>query len=187
MIYFNTFITKSHLNTFEQNLYDRYKVIFMEDYEGNDWYAVLKKLNNPTSYKLCLDKNGIVRHYSTDAESLEPIVPQCSLLEIDALPDNFSSRVWKYDSVSDKLIPLPLNKEQIITSNKKLQDKLLQEAQSKMLPLQYKVDLGLNSEEDLDILETYKKYIVDLFDVDVSQEFAAWPTPPNKIKDFIWN
>ena len=101
-------------------------------------------------------------------------------MEIDALPDNFSSRVWKYDPVSDKLIPLPLNKEQIITSNKKLQDKLLQEAQSKMLPLQYKVDLGLNSEEDLDILETYKKYIVDLFDVDVSQEFAAWPTPPNK-------
>ena len=74
MIYFNTFITKSHLNTFEQDLYDRYKVIFMEDYEGNDWYAALKKLNNPTSYKLCLDKNGIVRHYSTDAESLEPIV-----------------------------------------------------------------------------------------------------------------
>lgn len=73
----------------------------------------------------------------------------------------------------------PIAKEQLVTQAEQEKQSLLSEANESIAPLQYAVDLGMATDEEMARLEEWKKYSVILNRVDTSlAPDIEWPQKP---------
>lgn len=176
MKYFKNFKEKENLSKQEEELKDKNKIVFFEDIDKNDWYFTLKFLDDKETYKLCLDANNKVILVEKDATLLFPVEVGCSILEIEVLPENFSlNSRWFYDEEINELYQKELTQEEIIKVNSKIQSDLIKQAQNLLIPYQYKYDLTVATKEDINCLNRIKKFIVELYSVDLTLKEPMWP------------
>lgn len=75
----------------------------------------------------------------------------------------------------------PLTSEQMLSSAKAEQDRLLTYATLRINPLQYAVDIEEATAEDIALLKKWKKYSVDLNRIDQQPHYPGevdWPASP---------
>ncbi|MEX1841199.1 tail fiber assembly protein [Enterobacter cloacae] len=146
-------------------------VIFLCDEQGNDWYEVQSGFD-PTKIKIMYDVNGIIRSYSSDASSLNPIDSFVAEVTTEDFPSGIDILGgWRFDG--EKIIPVDVD---VTVENEEKKQRLITEAAEVIAPLQDAVDLAMATEQETANLLSWKTYRVLLNRVDPSK--PDWPLKP---------
>ncbi|MBM7014844.1 tail fiber assembly protein [Enterobacter cloacae] len=146
-------------------------VIFLCDESGNDWYEIQSEFSAST-IKIMYDEKGIVRAYSEDASSLNPINSYVAEVEIDEFPSGVDILGgWRFDG--RKITHVEIDP---VVENEATKLRLITEASAIIAPLQDAVELTMATEKEINGLNEWKKYRVLLSRVDPSN--PAWPPKP---------
>jgi hypothetical protein len=146
-------------------------VIFLRDKEGNDWYDVQSEFDL-TKIKIMYDDNGIIRSYSSDASSLNPINSFVAEVAIEDFPSGIDILGgWRFDG--EKIMPVDID---IVAQNEAKRQRLIAEAAGVIAPLQDAVDLSMATDQETANLLNWKRYRVLLNRVDPNE--PDWPLKP---------
>lgn len=146
-------------------------VIFLCDDHGNDWYELQSGFEKNT-IKIMYDDNGIVRSYSEDVSSLNPIDSFVAEIVPDDLPPDINILGgWRFDG--KKIIPVDVDH---VAQNESKKQKLITEATEIIAPLQDAVELSMATDQEVEDLYEWKKYRVLLNRVDPND--PHWPPKP---------
>ncbi|HGJ5868524.1 tail fiber assembly protein [Arsenophonus nasoniae] len=146
-----------------------------------DWYEYQKILSND-KYKLMIDVNDFVISASKDASTLFP--ENCKVVEIDEIPPDFSDKLGRWRYHEGKIIYIDddyLNNHLSKTSEGRifLKSSFLDEASKIIAPLRDTVDLGMATENEIEILKKWKKYRVLLNRINpIESCYEDWPQKP---------
>ncbi|EML9492535.1 tail fiber assembly protein [Enterobacter ludwigii] len=146
-------------------------VIFLRDKEGNDWYDVQSEFDL-TKIKIMYDDKGIIRSYSSDASSLNPINSFVAEVTIEDFPSGIDILGgWRFNG--EKIIPVEVD---VAAVNEAKKQRLITEAAGIIAPLQDAVDLSMATDQESKNLLSWKRYRVLLNRVDPND--PEWPLKP---------
>lgn len=146
-------------------------IIFLRDKEGNDWYDIQSEFDL-TTIKIMYDENGIIRSYSSDASSLNPINSFVAEVKTEDFPSGVDILGgWRFDG--KKIIPVGVD---IAAENEAKKQRLITEAAGIIAPLQDAVDLSMATDQETANLLSWKRYRVLLNRVDPNE--PDWPLKP---------
>ncbi|MFZ5270954.1 tail fiber assembly protein [Enterobacter asburiae] len=146
-------------------------VIFLRDKDGNDWYDIQSGFD-PAKIKIMYDDNGIIRSYSSDASSLNPIDSFVAEVTTEDFPSGINILGgWRFDG--EKIMPVDID---IVAENEAKKQRLIAEAAGVIAPLQDAVDLSMATGQETANLHNWKRYRVLLNRVDPNE--PDWPLKP---------
>lgn len=156
-------------------------IIFLKDDKDNDWYQWLKLLS-PETLKISFNPGSKeIIHFSYDASAIFPINQIVVEVAPENVPDEFTAAGEKalggaFLFESGKIIAAPV--DYAAEAQRKKQE-LANQANSMIAPLQYAVDIGEATDEEVNSLRSWKKYCVLLNRIDISvAPDIEWPPVP---------
>lgn len=147
--------------------------LYFQDVHGRDWYETLRYWKGAVS----TDESGIVIAYESDV-SFMGMQEGRSVYEVDpsTVPENVLGNFTFIDGVFTDIRPTDIQ----INLTKK--ENLLYEASTKIAPLQDAVELEIATEEEIALLNNWKKYRVLLNRVDPTKSAdIEWPEVPQDV------
>lgn len=148
--------------------------LFLQSEDGVDWYSCQKEFKQD-SFKIQLNSDLKVTAVTKDVSSIYP--KNCSVVEVLELPAT-DATIYDYTySEEDKILVLT-PEVKYLKVKKDIQNKMA-EALTFIKPYQYAIDLDIQTKEDEDLLNIYKKYIVELnrlYSQEKYPEIIDWPT-----------
>lgn len=95
-----------------------------------------------------------------------------------------SSLHWYYEGALTDIeptLPVPvIPPEEIKFRNALTRRRLINEANAAIAPLQYAVDLEMETEDEAELLRRWKRYVVEVNRIDLTLLAPDWPTPPEE-------
>ncbi|EOX8517511.1 tail fiber assembly protein [Salmonella enterica] len=146
------------------------------DENGVDFYNAIEHFN--LKYKLCIHpETKIIHSVSEDLSKLYPA--GFDIVETDSMPyDNIIS--GKYQFVDDRIIMRTYNEIELNQITNLEKSERLKLANEKIIPLQDAVDLGIATTEEMQKLDAWKKYRVEINRTNTSNSLdISWPLPPD--------
>lgn len=147
--------------------------LYFQDMYGRDWYETLREWKGA----IATDESGIVVAYESDV-SFMGMQEGRSVYEVEpsTVPENVLGNFTYIDGVFTDIRPTD------IQINLKKKENLLYEASSKIAPLQDAVELEIATEEEITLLNNWKKYRVLLNRVDPTKSTdIKWPEVPQDV------
>ncbi len=148
---------------------------YLHDENGSDWYESQSKFSADT-LKIVYDDSGLIRSASTDISMLWPINSSVSEIDPDCVPDGFAADgQWRY--IDDKIIAIPVDYVARAEAEKL---RLLAVATAAIAPLQYAVNLGMATDDEVALLTEWQRYsaLANRVDTSVAPD-VKWPDKPN--------
>lgn len=154
--------------------YKLFDAIYLQSEDGLDWYYHQTRFN-PDTLKICYDENGVIRMYSYHVDSIFPLGLSVTEVESDTVPDGLNNHGdWLY---SDGAIVINAAMLTQRTANQK--QRYLDDAGRVIAPLQDAVDIGEATDEEIALLQAWKKYRVLVNRIDISTApDIEWPPVP---------
>ncbi|ECF6028501.1 tail fiber assembly protein [Salmonella enterica subsp. salamae] len=146
------------------------------DENGVDFYSAIEHFN--LKYKLCIHpETKVIHSVSEDISKLYPA--GFDIVETDNVPyDDIIS--GKYQFVDNRIIMRTYNEIEITQITNMEKSERLKLANKKIMPLQDAVDLGIATTEEMQRLDAWKKYRVEINRTNASNSLnISWPLPPN--------
>ncbi|EAA5904626.1 tail fiber assembly protein [Salmonella enterica subsp. salamae] len=146
------------------------------DENGVDFYSAIEHFN--LKYKLCIHpETKVIHSVSEDISKLYPA--GFDIVETDNLPyDDIIS--GKYQFVDNRIIMRTYNEIEITQITNIEKSERLKLANKNIMPLQDAVDLGIATTEEMQKLDAWKKYRVEINRTNTSNSLnISWPLPPN--------
>ncbi|WP_218452461.1 tail fiber assembly protein [Salmonella enterica] len=146
------------------------------DENGVDFYSAIEHFN--LKYKLCIHpETKVIHSVSEDISKLYPA--GFDIVETDNLPyDDIIS--GKYQFVDNRIIMRTYNEIEITQITNIEKSERLKLANKNIMPLQDVVDLGIATTEEMQKLDAWKKYRVEINRTNTSNSLnISWPLPPN--------
>ncbi|MBA3109973.1 tail fiber assembly protein [Salmonella enterica] len=146
------------------------------DENGVDFYSAIEHFN--LKYKLCIHpETKVIHSVSEDISKLYPA--GFDIVETDNVPyDDIIS--GKYQFVDDRIIMRTYNEIELTQITNLEKSEKLKLANEKIIPLQDAVDLGIATTEEMQKLDTWKKYRVEISRTNTSNSLdISWPLPPD--------
>lgn len=146
------------------------------DENGVDFYSAIEHFN--LKYKLCIHpETKVIHSVSEDISKLYPA--GFDIVETDNVPyDDIIS--GKYQFVDNRIIMRTYNEIEITQITNIEKSERLKLANKNIMPLQDAVDLGIATTEEMQKLDAWKKYRVEINRTNTSNSFnISWPLPPN--------
>ena len=116
----------------------------------------------------------------TDGDITEMFAPGMGWIEVSIGMDEIAEG-WIYDSEADTFSPpnphVP-TLEEVVNANTASRDYFLSAATKAIAPLQYAVDLGMDTEEESARLTAWKRYCVTVNRIDLTEPSPTWPAMP---------
>lgn len=147
--------------------------LYFQDVHGRDWYETLRYWKGAVS----TDESGIVIAYESDV-SFMGMQEGRSVYEVDpsTVPENVLGNFTFIDGIFTDIRPTDIQINLIKKEN------LLYEASTKIAPLQDAVELEIATEEEIALLNNWKKYRVLLNRVDPTKSAnIEWPEVPQDV------
>jgi hypothetical protein len=146
-------------------------VQYFIDEEGNDWYESLPKFKK--RYAIAFDSDGVVRFVTDDVSGIYPA--ELSVTDIESIPDDYNpNENWLFDGVAITRVAVDYVAQAEVEKSRRLVV-----ATTTMAPLQDAVDLGIATDEEETLLDSWKKYRVMINRVDTSKApDIEWPDIP---------
>ena len=164
------------LNNFSQYEpeYKLFDAIYLQSEDGLDWFYHRTRFE-PYTLKICYDENGVIRMYSYQADVLFPLGLSVTEVNPDKVPNNLNNHGdWLYSEGA--IVPNAAMLAQR-TANQKQQ--YLDDASRAIALLQDAFDIGEATDEEVSLLQAWKKYRVILNRIDVSTASdIEWPELP---------
>lgn len=146
------------------------------DENGVDFYSAIEYFN--LKYKLCIHpETKVIHSVSEDISKLYPA--GFDIVETDNVPyDDIIS--GKYQFVDNRIIMRTYNEIEITQITNIEKSERLKLANKNIMPLQDAVDLGIATTEEMQKLDAWKKYRVEINRTNTSNSLnISWPLPPN--------
>lgn len=146
------------------------------DENGVDFYSAIEHFN--LKYKLCIHpETKVIHSVSEDISKLYPA--GFDIVETDNVPyDDIIS--GKYQFVDNRIIMRAYNEIEITQITNIEKSERLKLANKNIMPLQDAVDLGIATTEEMQKLDAWKKYRVEINRTNTSNSLnISWPLPPN--------
>lgn len=146
------------------------------DENGVDFYSAIEHFN--LKYKLCFHpETKVIHSVSEDISKLYPA--GFDIVETDNVPyDDIIS--GKYQFVDNRIIMRTYNEIEITQITNIEKSERLKLANKNIMPLQDAVDLGIATTEEMQKLDAWKKYRVEINRTNTSNSLnISWPLPPN--------
>ncbi|EDV9708626.1 tail fiber assembly protein [Salmonella enterica] len=146
------------------------------DENGVDFYSAIEHFN--LKYKLCIHpETKVIHSVSEDISKLYPA--GFDIVETDNVPyDDIIS--GKYQFVDNRIIMRTYNGIEITQITNMEKAERLKLANKKIMPLQDVVDPGIATTEEMQKLDAWKKYRVEINRTNASNSLnISWPLPPN--------
>ncbi|EDW5023145.1 tail fiber assembly protein [Salmonella enterica subsp. enterica serovar Albuquerque] len=146
------------------------------DENGVDFYSAIEHFN--LKYKLCIHpETKVIHSVSEDISKLYPA--GFDIIETDNVPyDDIIS--GKYQFVDNRIIMRTYNEIEITQITNIEKAERLKLANKKIMPLQDAVDPGIATTEEMQKLDAWKKYRVEINRTNASNSLnISWPLPPN--------
>lgn len=146
------------------------------DENGVDFYSAIEHFN--LKYKLCIHpETKVIHSVSEDISKLYPA--GFDIVETDNAPyDDIIS--GKYQFVDDRIIMRTYNEIELTRITNVEKSERLKLANEKIIPLQDAVDLEIATTEEIQKLNTWKKYRVEINRTNTSNLLdVSWPLPPD--------
>ncbi|EFU2869574.1 tail fiber assembly protein [Salmonella enterica] len=146
------------------------------DENGVDFYSAIEHFN--LKYKLCIHpETKVIHSVSEDISKLYPA--GFDIIETDNVPyDDIIS--GKYQFVDNRIIMRTYNEIEITQITNMEKAERLKLANKKIMPLQDAVDPGIATTEEMQKLDAWKKYRVEINRTNASNSLnISWPLPPN--------
>ncbi|EIF6082635.1 tail fiber assembly protein [Salmonella enterica] len=146
------------------------------DENGVDFYSAIEHFN--LKYKLCIHpETKVIHSVSEDISKLYPA--GFDIIETDNVPyDDIIS--GKYQFVDNRIIMRTYNEIEITQITNMEKAERLKLANKKIMPLQDAVDPGIATTEEIQKLDAWKKYRVEINRTNASNSLnISWPLPPN--------
>ncbi|EAO6409218.1 TPA: tail fiber assembly protein [Salmonella enterica subsp. enterica serovar Ball] len=146
------------------------------DENGVDFYSAIEHFN--LKYKLCIHpETKVIHSVSEDISKLYPA--GFDIVETDNVPyDDIIS--GKYQFVDNRIIMRTYNEIEITQITNIEKSERLKLANKNIMPLQDAVDLGIATTEEMQKLDAWKKYRVEINRTNTSNSLnISWPLPPN--------
>lgn len=156
-------------------------VLFSRDEDGNDWYDCLNKFPED-SFKMIINKDGVIVAYSKVAGSLPMIPDGYSVADSKFLPKDFTNNMtFIYDEKTGKVKTREYSVEEVKVQVDKKKASLMEQILTTINPLQFAVDLDMATEEEQVRLKSLQKYVVMLNRVSLQDTYptgVVWPDLP---------
>ncbi|ECE5745228.1 phage tail protein [Salmonella enterica subsp. salamae] len=146
------------------------------DENGVDFYSAIEHFN--LKYKLCIHpETKVIHSVSEDISKLYPA--GFDIVETDNVPyDDIIS--GKYQFVDNRIIMRTYNEIEMTQITNIEKSERLKLANKNIMPLQDAVDLGIATTEEMQKLDAWKKYRVEINRTNTSNSLnISWPLPPN--------
>lgn len=144
--------------------------LYFQDIHGRDWYETLRDWEGA----IAVDAAGIVIACETDV-TLMGMMEGRNVYEVDPenIPDNVIGNYTFQDGIFTDIRP---DAAELAEQKRK---ELLDEAKIAMASLQDASDLGIETDEERELLNEWKKYRVSLNRITISDAAKiVWPEPP---------
>lgn len=146
--------------------------------DGQDWYeTVLKELDNGL-LKIAFESDNLIRTCGYDATGLYPENRSITSIEEKDIPEGFTANgEWMFDG--EKIVPRIIPHEESVAKASELKAYYINVATNAINPLQDAVDLGMATDDEVALLQEWKKYRVLLSRVDTGlAPENRWPQSP---------
>lgn len=131
------------------------RAIHQRNEQNIDWQTVVRNAENTSNqYYVLTDDDGHIRSVNTDISTLTPINMTLREIPESELPADFTIS-WSEMTIIDGVLTY---NHHVKTEREK--QRLLSEAKNKITVLQYAVDLGIATEDELAQLDKWKEYVV---------------------------
>ena len=154
----------------EKVLAANHNILFIENEEGECWYALAGKMGFGKMV-IAYDDDGRVVAADMDATKLWPV--GFHVAEVDA-PDDFDfnrSTKWIFDG--NNLAPYQSTDQDTINANKRTQQKLLADVTPEIDALNDAQEFGAATDKQVERYNNLRKYRVSLLNVDLLN--PEWP------------
>ncbi|XGI81203.1 tail fiber assembly protein [Enterobacter hormaechei] len=155
----------------QRELSEKFKVLFLNDEAGMDWYEYQKKFKDDT-WKIAVDKTGRIDSYSKDCSSIFPL--NLIVVEVNELPEYIDVKEPWFVNLETLFVYRDEKSLAEITKKNRIDDVSLA-----MLPLiQAEEDNDL-TEDESEKLKAYRQYRTELRRLDISNApNIQWPSIP---------
>ena len=127
------------------------------------------------------DNNKLIVQYGIDVSAHWP--ENLSIAEVASIPEKMDNlRNWVYDEDTNSVVSRKPTQEEVLSSLENKAVLLSSQAKNIIQPLQYAVDLDIATQQEIDNLRVWKKYVVELNRISTQSNYPEeiiWPDVPN--------
>ncbi|HAS1123639.1 TPA: tail fiber assembly protein [Enterobacter cloacae] len=162
------------LTVYEPAVKEAENIIYLRDEDGNDWYESQIDFS-AEKLKIAYNSDGIIRSADYDVSALWPLNMAVAEVTKESVPQDFNIfGEWMFDG--KEIVPVPVDH---IAKAEATRQRLLAFAAQSIAPLQDAVDLGISTETEVALLNSWKKYRVLLNRIDTNNApDLEWPSAP---------
>ncbi|HEY1847073.1 MAG TPA: tail fiber assembly protein [Buttiauxella sp.] len=167
-------ISNFTLSKIEQN--EGYAIGYLTSEDGKDWYDV-QNLFDKDKLKIEYGEDGLINRMSMDVSQLWPLGKSVADVELNKVPKGINEKgMWYFDGV--QITSAYIDYVHLATIKRK---ELINTASIVIATYQDAIELGIDGPDDLHRLDEWKKYRVQLSQMDTSlSPDIKWPVKPSE-------